>query len=111
MSIGFMLPNPDDAVIWRGPRKNGLIKQSVGGAVPLRCPLLGRRPPGCMLLSQAAEAARLPCGCLVISCLYTCTAASTASSLRPFCLQAHPPCCACFAGSSRTCTGAPATIW
>lgn len=27
MSIGFLLPNPDDAVIWRGPRKNGLIKQ------------------------------------------------------------------------------------
>ena len=27
MSIAFMLPNPDDAVIWRGPRKNGLIKQ------------------------------------------------------------------------------------
>jgi hypothetical protein len=23
MSIGFMLQNPDDAVIWRGPRKNG----------------------------------------------------------------------------------------
>ncbi|CAN1333165.1 Cytosolic Fe-S cluster assembly factor NBP35, partial [Linum perenne] len=29
MSIGFMLPNPDEAVIWRGPRKNGLIKQFV----------------------------------------------------------------------------------
>lgn len=27
MSIGFMLPNPDSAVVWRGPRKNGLIKQ------------------------------------------------------------------------------------
>mmetsp|Transcript_37714 Transcript_37714/g.48604 ORF Transcript_37714/g.48604 Transcript_37714/m.48604 type:complete len:358 (+) Transcript_37714:113-1186(+) len=27
MSIGFMLPRPDDAVIWRGPRKNGLIRQ------------------------------------------------------------------------------------
>lgn len=27
MSIGFLLPNPDDAVIWRGPKKNGLIKQ------------------------------------------------------------------------------------
>jgi Mrp family chromosome partitioning ATPase len=27
MSIGFMLPNEDDAVIWRGPKKNGLIKQ------------------------------------------------------------------------------------
>ncbi|GMH33445.1 hypothetical protein BSKO_01279 [Bryopsis sp. KO-2023] len=26
MSIGFMLSNPDDAVIWRGPRKNSLIK-------------------------------------------------------------------------------------
>ncbi len=27
MSIGFLLPNADDAIIWRGPRKNGLIKQ------------------------------------------------------------------------------------
>ncbi|KZV17304.1 Nucleotide binding protein 35 [Dorcoceras hygrometricum] len=27
MSIGFMLPEPDEAVVWRGPRKNGLIKQ------------------------------------------------------------------------------------
>lgn len=27
MSIGFVLPRPDEAVIWRGPRKNGIIKQ------------------------------------------------------------------------------------
>ncbi|KAL9120383.1 MAG: hypothetical protein Q9187_003061 [Circinaria calcarea] len=27
MSVQFMLPNRDDAVIWRGPKKNGLIKQ------------------------------------------------------------------------------------
>lgn len=27
MSIGFLLSNRNDAVIWRGPRKNGLIKQ------------------------------------------------------------------------------------
>ena len=27
MSIGFMLPHPDEAVVWRGPRKNALIKQ------------------------------------------------------------------------------------
>ena len=27
MSIGFLLPGTDDAVVWRGPRKNGLIKQ------------------------------------------------------------------------------------
>jgi len=27
MSVGFMLPDPDEAVIWRGPKKNGLIKQ------------------------------------------------------------------------------------
>jgi len=27
MSVGFLLDSPDDAVIWRGPRKNGLIKQ------------------------------------------------------------------------------------
>lgn len=42
MSIGFMLPNPDDAVIWRGPRKNGLIKQFLKArrshAPPAPCP-------------------------------------------------------------------------
>ena len=27
MSIGFLLNDQDDAVIWRGPKKNGLIKQ------------------------------------------------------------------------------------
>jgi len=27
MSVGFLLNSADDAVIWRGPRKNGLIKQ------------------------------------------------------------------------------------
>jgi Mrp family chromosome partitioning ATPase len=30
MSIGFMLPAEDDAVIWRGPKKNGLIQQFLG---------------------------------------------------------------------------------
>ncbi|XP_055565623.1 cytosolic Fe-S cluster assembly factor NUBP2 isoform X1 [Falco cherrug] len=29
MSIGFLLENPDDAVVWRGPKKNALIKQFV----------------------------------------------------------------------------------
>jgi Mrp family chromosome partitioning ATPase len=27
MSVGFLLPQEDDAVIWRGPKKNGLIRQ------------------------------------------------------------------------------------
>lgn len=27
MSIGFLVSNQNDAVIWRGPRKNGLIQQ------------------------------------------------------------------------------------
>ncbi|CAI5703583.1 hypothetical protein KXD40_008796 [Peronospora effusa] len=27
MSIGFMLPHADDAIIWRGPKKSGIIKQ------------------------------------------------------------------------------------
>jgi len=27
MSIGFLLPHEDDAVIWRGPKKNGMIRQ------------------------------------------------------------------------------------
>ncbi|KAK2142961.1 hypothetical protein LSH36_891g00002 [Paralvinella palmiformis] len=27
MSVGFLLSGPDDAVVWRGPKKNGMIKQ------------------------------------------------------------------------------------
>ncbi|KAM6379389.1 cytosolic Fe-S cluster assembly factor NUBP1 [Pluvialis apricaria] len=27
MSVGFLLSSPDDAVTWRGPKKNGLMKQ------------------------------------------------------------------------------------
>ncbi|XP_040295259.1 cytosolic Fe-S cluster assembly factor NUBP2 [Bufo bufo] len=30
MSIGFLLERPDDAVVWRGPKKNAMIKQFVG---------------------------------------------------------------------------------
>ncbi|KAI9334992.1 nucleotide-binding protein 2 [Zopfochytrium polystomum] len=29
MSIGFLLKNPDDAVVWRGPKKNAMIKQFI----------------------------------------------------------------------------------
>lgn len=27
MSIGFLLSSPDDAVVWRGPKKSGMIRQ------------------------------------------------------------------------------------
>jgi len=30
MSLGFMLENPDDAVIWRGAMKHGVIRQMIG---------------------------------------------------------------------------------
>ena len=30
MSIGFLMPDPDAAVIWRGPRKSGLLAQFFG---------------------------------------------------------------------------------
>lgn len=30
MSVGFMLPEQDNAVIWRGPKKHALIKQFLG---------------------------------------------------------------------------------
>ncbi|XP_029801962.1 cytosolic Fe-S cluster assembly factor NUBP2 isoform X2 [Suricata suricatta] len=29
MSVGFLLENPDEAVVWRGPKKNALIRQFV----------------------------------------------------------------------------------
>ena len=28
MSVGFLLASPSDAVIWRGPKKNGELKNS-----------------------------------------------------------------------------------
>ncbi|OII73745.1 uncharacterized protein cubi_03543 [Cryptosporidium ubiquitum] len=33
MSTAFLLPQSDDAVIWRGPKKNGLIKQFLSDVV------------------------------------------------------------------------------
>ena len=30
MSIGFLLPDPDAAIVWRGPKKHGLIRQFLG---------------------------------------------------------------------------------
>ncbi|XP_039248257.2 cytosolic Fe-S cluster assembly factor NUBP2-like [Styela clava] len=33
MSIGFLLNNKDDPVVWRGPKKNGMIKQFVQDVV------------------------------------------------------------------------------
>ncbi len=29
MSIGFLLSSPDDAVIWRGPKKNGKVEAGI----------------------------------------------------------------------------------
>ena len=52
MSIAFLLPDRDAAVVWRGPRKNGLIKQFLcetdwqsGGTAPLDY-LIVDTPPG-----------------------------------------------------------------
>ncbi|XP_027718986.1 cytosolic Fe-S cluster assembly factor NUBP2 isoform X2 [Vombatus ursinus] len=33
MSVGFLLEKPDEAVVWRGPKKNALIKQFVSDVV------------------------------------------------------------------------------
>ncbi|XP_028904473.1 cytosolic Fe-S cluster assembly factor NUBP2 [Ornithorhynchus anatinus] len=33
MSVGFLLERPDEAVVWRGPKKNALIKQFVSDVV------------------------------------------------------------------------------
>lgn len=40
MSVGFLLSSPDDAVIWRGPKKNGL--SLLPGSAPWFC-----LHPGC----------------------------------------------------------------
>ncbi|KAH8091626.1 hypothetical protein JL720_5938 [Aureococcus anophagefferens] len=43
MSVGFMLPEDDNAIIWRGPRKNGLIKQFLTEYLKLATPPGARR--------------------------------------------------------------------
>ncbi|XP_003478151.2 cytosolic Fe-S cluster assembly factor NUBP2 isoform X1 [Cavia porcellus] len=47
MSVGFLLENPDEAVVWRGPKKNALIKQFVSDVAwgELDC-LVVDTPPG-----------------------------------------------------------------
>ena len=47
MSVGFLLSSATDAVIWRGPKKNGLIKQFLRDVDwgELEC-LLVDTPPG-----------------------------------------------------------------
>lgn len=52
MSIGFMLPNPDDAVIWRGPRKNGGRRGRLARAA-------GRGLGGCLASAGSSGAAPL----------------------------------------------------
>ncbi len=34
MSAGLLLPSPDSAVIWRGPKKNGLVSRVLAGKEP-----------------------------------------------------------------------------
>jgi len=55
MSIGFLLPNPDDAVIWRGPRKNGLIKQFLK-VTNITETLYSTQVPGCRPQTSLSKA-------------------------------------------------------
>jgi len=41
VSVGFLLPDPDEAVIWRGPKKNGA---STPRFAPYRCTVIKIRP-------------------------------------------------------------------
>ncbi|KAJ3723447.1 P-loop containing nucleoside triphosphate hydrolase protein [Lentinula raphanica] len=48
MSVGFLLKNPGDSVVWRGPKKNGMIRQFLAdvrwGEYLRRTPLPHRTP-------------------------------------------------------------------
>ncbi|XP_049624052.1 cytosolic Fe-S cluster assembly factor NUBP2 isoform X2 [Suncus etruscus] len=71
MSVGFLLERPDEAVVWRGPKKNALIKQFVRDVAwgPLDF-LLVDTPPGTSDEHMAAvEALRpySPLGALVVT--------------------------------------------
>uniref|UniRef100_A0A8D1AC78 Cytosolic Fe-S cluster assembly factor NUBP2 n=1 Tax=Sus scrofa TaxID=9823 RepID=A0A8D1AC78_PIG len=63
MSVGFLLEKPDEAVVWRGPKKNALIKQFVSDVAwgPLDY-LVVDTPPGTSDEHMAAVDALRPYG-------------------------------------------------
>jgi Mrp family chromosome partitioning ATPase len=75
MSIGFLLPDPDDAVMWRGPRKNSIIKsflkETYWGEEPMDI-LIIDAPPGTsdehISIVQLLKSAQPGACCLLLTC-------------------------------------------
>jgi len=67
MSIGFMLPSREDAVVWRGVRKNGLMKQFLKDVEWGALDFLvvdappGKSPPALRLLTTVSVSIFRPC--------------------------------------------------
>ena len=67
MSIGFMLPSREDAVVWRGVRKNGLMKQFLKDVEWGALDFLvvdappGKGPPALRLLTTVSVSIFGPC--------------------------------------------------
>ncbi|XP_062036698.1 cytosolic Fe-S cluster assembly factor NUBP2 isoform X2 [Lepus europaeus] len=62
MSVGFLLEKPDEAVVWRGPKKNALIKQLVSHVAWGQLDyLVVDTPPGTSDEHMAAVEALRPC--------------------------------------------------
>ncbi|XP_008854434.1 cytosolic Fe-S cluster assembly factor NUBP2 isoform X4 [Nannospalax galili] len=77
MSVGFLLENPDEAVVWKGPKKNALIKQFVSDVAWGQLDfLVVDTPPGTsdehMATMEALRPYR-PLGALVITTPQECT--------------------------------------
>lgn len=53
MSVGFLLEKPDEAVVWRGPKKNGNDRtgDSTVSLLASSAALLVQKPQGCWLSS------------------------------------------------------------
>ncbi|XP_077880987.1 cytosolic Fe-S cluster assembly factor NUBP2 isoform X2 [Ictidomys tridecemlineatus] len=77
MSVGFLLERPDEAVVWRGPKKSALIKQFVSDVAWGELDyLVVDTPPGTSDEHMAAvEALRpyRPLGALVVTTPQECT--------------------------------------
>ncbi|XP_021492867.1 cytosolic Fe-S cluster assembly factor NUBP2 isoform X2 [Meriones unguiculatus] len=77
MSVGFLLENPDEAVVWRGPKKHALIKQFVSDVAWGELDyLVVDTPPGTsdehMATVEALRPYR-PLGALVVTTPQECT--------------------------------------
>lgn len=95
MSIGFLLSSPDSAIVWRGPKKNAMIRQFISdvdwGSLDF---LIIDTPPGTsdehISVVETLQGARSPDGVILVSTPQSMSVADVRREIS-FCKRANLP--------------------